>query len=498
MGSTVLLFWVVSTILAVAGYIFLKKNYLSQHPEHEQFGVGVLFGLPIFQIWITANICLPFVFVLPAQDDIVGQLTSDFDMINMTHEQWEGLYTVRDFMVIIFLVLAAFSAYALYGAYKREGFTAKKLKTATLIISCLYIIPIIGLIIFGFTIGQYFPINLILVIAAMILLQKKYNTVVENVFSVIQPSTPIQPKPEKTTPTPIKNEKSPEPTKRCPYCGEEILAVAKKCKHCGEWLDKEPVNVEATEPVETAPEVKKPVEVKESKPKNFKPLLLVACLVIALLLAAPSIYEYINDKITNAQYDQTEAQIRQNLGKDAEEYKKEKAEKDQQEAEEATKRAEEQKEKRENREKIISEVSKKYALIGSTDDHVFYLKGRKGKYEPKLYSQSVYSSSESSYSIDQFYDGSMQIQDFAMNKDNVVLIVNETDRNSTGFLVATLVLSLNATTSNWTDLTDGGCVKAEFTADKKKVKMTYGEIANPDAEYTLDYKYNYTTKEIEI
>ena len=240
------------------------------------------------------------------------------------------------------------------------------------------------------------------------------------------------------------------------------------------------------------------MEVKESKPKNFKPLLLVACLVIALLLAAPSIYEYINDKITNAQYDQTEAQIRQNLGKDAEEYKKEKAEKDQQEAEEATKRAEEQKEKRENREKIISEVSKKYALIGSTDDHVFYLKGRKGKYEPKLYSQSVYSSSESSYSIDQFYDGSMQIQDFAMNKDNVVLIVNETDRNSTGFLVATLVLSLNATTSNWTDLTDGGCVKAEFTADKKKVKMTYGEIANPDAEYTLDYKYNYTTKEIEI
>lgn len=240
MGSTVLLFWVVSTILAVAGYIFLKKNYLSQHPEHEQFGVGVLFGLPIFQIWITANICLPFVFVLPAQDDIVGQLTSDFDMINMTHEQWEGLYTVRDFMVIIFLVLAAFSAYALYGAYKREGFTAKKLKTATLIISCLYIIPIIGLIIFGFTIGQYFPINLILVIAAMILLQKKYNTVVENVFSVIQPSTPIQPKPEKTTPTPIKNEKSPEPTKRCPNCGEEILAVAKKCKHCGEWIKEEP------------------------------------------------------------------------------------------------------------------------------------------------------------------------------------------------------------------------------------------------------------------
>ena len=45
----------------------------------------------------------------------------------------------------------------------------------------------------------------------------------------------------------------------------------------------------------------------------------------------------------------------------------------------------------------------------------------------------------------------------------------------------------------WTDEFGG-----VYTADKKKVKMTYGEIANPDAEYTLDYKYNYTTKEIEI
>jgi hypothetical protein len=242
MGEIIVVFWVLSVVIAIGGYFLLKNNYLRKYPEHKKYSVGVLLGLPIFQLWLTANICLPAVFALPAKDDIWGQLTSDIDVMNMTHDQWEGMYIIRDLMVIAFLVLGAFSVYAIYGVFKREGFTAKKLKTTTLILTCLYVLPIISIIIFGFTRGNYFPIDFLLILAAFIFLQKKYNSVVEDVFSFVQPSTVSSTRGavDSAPPTPKAQEHKVEATKRCPYCGEEILAVAQKCKHCGEWIKEEP------------------------------------------------------------------------------------------------------------------------------------------------------------------------------------------------------------------------------------------------------------------
>ena len=285
-----------------------------------------------------------------------------------------------------------------------------------------------------------------------------------------------------------------EETKKCPYCGGEILAVAKKCKHCGEWLiEREKlVSEPKPKPVEEKPQV------KEVNTKKTTKRIWIGCVAILLLIVAPIVYYYWSEANTDAMYDRTEDYIKQNLGKNVEEYKQEKAEEDRQAAEEAARKAKEQQEKEAQIEKVVSELSGKHTVVGPANDYVFYLKGRKGKYEPKLYSQSIYGSSESSNSLEQFYDGSMEIQDFAICSGNVVLIVNETDRNSTGFLVSTLVLSLNASTNEWKDLSDGGCVKAEFIDDKTKVKMTYGEIINPDAEYTLDYKYKYSTKEVAL
>ena len=147
---------------------------------------------------------------------------------------------------------------------------------------------------------------------------------------------------------------------------------------------------------------------------------------------------------------------------------------------------------------VYQEVSRKYTVIGKDEQQVYFLKGRKGQYDPYLYHKSLSTGSEIYIDFKHYYDGSMQIEDYAFNNGKVTLIIRETDRNSTGFLEATLVITVDPKNHSVRELTDGGCVKAEFNGSKSKITLTYGTITNPDAQYTYEYKYKYTTKVISL
>ena len=151
-----------------------------------------------------------------------------------------------------------------------------------------------------------------------------------------------------------------------------------------------------------------------------------------------------------------------------------------------------------NESDVFKEVSRKYAVIGKDNEHVYYLKGKKGQYEPHIYYQSLSSGGEFAVDFNNYYDGSMQISDYAYNNGKITVIIDETDRNSTGFLVGTLVVTYNPKQYLGRELTGGGCVKAEFNGSKDKVTLTYGDIINPDADFTYEYKYSYTNKVISL
>ena len=141
-----------------------------------------------------------------------------------------------------------------------------------------------------------------------------------------------------------------------------------------------------------------------------------------------------------------------------------------------------------NESDVFKEVSRKYAVIGKDNEHVYYLKGKKGQYEPHIYYQSLSSGGEFAVDFNNYYDGSMQISDYAYNNGKITVIIDETDRNSTGFLVATLVVTYNPKQYSG----------RELTGNKDKVTLTYGEITNPDADFTYEYQYSYTTKVIPL
>lgn len=149
-------------------------------------------------------------------------------------------------------------------------------------------------------------------------------------------------------------------------------------------------------------------------------------------------------------------------------------------------------------EEIIREVTRNYTVIGKGNEYIFYLKGNKGRYEPMIYFQSLTTGMEMGADFKHIYDGSMIVEDYAFNNGKPTVIVGETDRNSTGFLEATLVVTLNPSTLDTKELSGGGCVKAEFNPGKTKVKMTFGDIVNPDAYCTADYEYRYSTKEVSL
>ena len=147
---------------------------------------------------------------------------------------------------------------------------------------------------------------------------------------------------------------------------------------------------------------------------------------------------------------------------------------------------------------VFKEVSRKYTVIGKDDEHVYYLKGSKRQFEPYIYYQSLSNGGELAVDFNTYYDGTMQINDYAYRNGKITVIVEETDRNSTGFLVATLVVTYDPKQYSGKELTGGGCVKAEFNGGKDKVTLTYGEITNPDADFTYEYKYKYSTKTISL
>lgn len=147
---------------------------------------------------------------------------------------------------------------------------------------------------------------------------------------------------------------------------------------------------------------------------------------------------------------------------------------------------------------VFKEVSRKYTVIGKDNEHVYYLKGTKNRYEAQIYFQSLSTGVEMSMGFNNLYDGSMIIKDYAFCNGRPTVIVQETDRNSTGFLEATLVVTYNPKSYEYKELSGGGCVEAEFTANKTKVKMTFGDIVNPDAYTTADYRYKYSTKVVSL
>ena len=147
---------------------------------------------------------------------------------------------------------------------------------------------------------------------------------------------------------------------------------------------------------------------------------------------------------------------------------------------------------------VFKEVSRKYTVIGKDDEHVYYLKGSKRRFEPYIYYQSLSNGGEFAVDFNTYYEGTMQINDYAYRNGKITVIVEETDRNSTGFLVATLVVTYDPKHYSGRELTGGGCVKAEFSGSKDKVTLTYGEITNPDADFTYEYKYKYSTKTISL
>jgi cell division protein FtsL len=151
-----------------------------------------------------------------------------------------------------------------------------------------------------------------------------------------------------------------------------------------------------------------------------------------------------------------------------------------------------------NNDDVFKEVSRNYTAIGKDNEHVYYLKGSKNRYEAQIYFQSLSTGVEMSMGFNNLYDGSMIIKDYAFCNGKPTVIVQETDRNSTGFLEATLVVTYNPKSYEYKELSGGGCVEAEFTANKTKVKMTFGDIINPDADFVSEYKYKYKTKVVSL
>lgn len=301
-------------------------------------------------------------------------------------------------------------------------------------------------------------------------------------------------------------------TRICPFCGKEILAVAKKCKHCGKWLDDKseefvccPTCGEKVKKGTTiCPHCNEPMDgidkgqtVSEkqdllanssefqeqpkhgfTKKSTSKNIVWVASAIFGILVIV-SVSKACGDSLSK-ESPQSHTSPNQNIDESSTSYSAY-TNSDTYDTDEKEK-----------------DISRKHTLIGKADGYIYYLKGNKGQYEPYLFYQSLYDNSEKSYNFTQFYDGSMQINDFALNDGNITLIVEELDRNSTGFLEATMVINFRPSERNWLDITQGGCVKGEFNTSKDKVTLTFGTIANPDAEFTYEYKYTYGTEVISL
>lgn len=146
---------------------------------------------------------------------------------------------------------------------------------------------------------------------------------------------------------------------------------------------------------------------------------------------------------------------------------------------------------------------KAYDEINSADIHLMRADGKKiwyNRWEPQTgYSNylNVYDSETDQTIYVSLNKTSMPISEMRVKdmveKNGIITVIMDEMRNSNGWLDGTYVWQYNCDTEAWKPIVKG-CSGAEFTNNRKSVKIDYAESINPDEPiFAQEYRHSYKT-----
>lgn len=189
----------------VVMFFYVRNNFLTHEPSLKYLNIGIVFGLPLFQLCVIAASFFFLLAFLPDRTSFIDMLSSDMAKMGLSDDQWNMFYTSRNVYGIGTVVFLITSGYLIRAMYRRGECRADNIKK---IASILNIIAAIGLVseLYGFFVsflaGIYVGVDgyvdmerlekasmvilLITIVVVLVLffyLQKHYNLTIDTVYA---------------------------------------------------------------------------------------------------------------------------------------------------------------------------------------------------------------------------------------------------------------------------------------------------------------------------